>query len=126
MSSPSPPQTPERFDPSLTDVFGAARARQLRWALWVRKQFTATSLTVIGLVVAGAWGYIAHIREQVSSLTTRVVVLETVVIPDQALKGRVSALELKDVDKEARLRNLEDNYDFAREHATDPPMRRRK
>jgi hypothetical protein len=105
-------------DPTLTDVFGPEKARQLRWALWVRRQFTATSLTVIGLVAGSAWAYIGHLREQIAQVTTRVVVLETEVIPDKDLK-------LKVAEHEARLRNLEDNYQFARDHAADPPARGR-
>ncbi len=118
----SPPSTkPDDDAASLTGIFGAAKARQLRWALWIRRQFTATSLSVIVAIAGAAWAYIGHLREQVSSVTTRVVVLETEVIPDLRLQDRVSDLEKGQATNEARLHNLEDNYDFARAHAGDNP-----
>lgn len=112
-------------DPTLTGVFGPEKARQLRWALWVRRQFTVTSVACISAVVSIAGGYIVHLREDVARVSTRVVVLETEVVPDAQLKQKVAELQLQQVNHEARLRNLEDNYQFAREHAADPPTRGR-
>lgn len=109
---------------SLTGVFGKERARWIRWAIWVRQQFSATSLTVIGVILMAAWTYISNLNSYIGKVETRVVVLETEVVPDLKLKEKVATLELHDANHEARIQDLERNYDFARTHAGDPPIRR--
>ena len=92
---------------------------------WLQRQFSKTSIGTILALAALFVAYVQQTRVDTAKLTTRVVVLETQIVPDLKLAGRVATLEQRDVDHQARIEDLENNYSFARAHAGDPPTRRR-
>jgi hypothetical protein len=81
---------------------------------WVRRQFTATSLTTIGAIVIGGGGWIL-------TLKTRVVVLETQVVPVLKSEDRLAHLEVTAGNQEGRLSAVERDLEWARQHAGDAP-----
>jgi len=104
---------------SLTGTYGKEAAAEIRAFARFRKQWTKTSVSFL-LATLGVCGSVIgelYLREE--RLATRVVVLETEVVPDLKLKEKIA-------EHEARLDNLERNYDFAREHAGDAPTPRAK
>lgn len=71
-----------------------------RFWVWLKKQFSAVSLSTIGGVIAVAIGYLWHEKMEWVKVSERVVVLETEVIPviqntsaTNALEHRVTVLE---------------------------------
>jgi len=112
---------PEAEDPlTRTGVLKAHFGEQYRFWVWVRGQFTPASVGIILSVVVTAATYIAHLRETVSAVTTRVVVLETRVIPvlDQSNKTAVLEAEIKDMG--GRVDRLEEHWDNASDVASIP------
>jgi hypothetical protein len=104
---------------TLTDVYGEEGAKEIRAFAKFRKQWTKTSLSVLAGTLTVCGGVIGELYVSQEKLATRVVVLETEVVPDLKLKEKIA-------EHEARLDNLERNYDFAREHAGDPPAPKAK
>lgn len=96
--------------------------------IWIRKQFTPASISLILGILAAAAGYISHLRENVAAVTTRVVVLETRVIPVLDQSNKTAALETELKDHNQRISRLEDDYDTARNEAVKPlaSFRRRR
>lgn len=88
--------------------------------IWIRKQFTPASLGVIVSVVLAAGGYIIHLRETVSEVTTRVIVLETRVVPVLEQADKTVQLETELTDVRQRIVRLEADWDNASEVATIP------
>lgn len=69
------------------------------WA-WFRRQFTPTSLAIIATMGGAAGGYIIH-------LGTRVVVLETKIIPFIQGQGEITELKVRVEEVERRLDKAE-------------------
>ena len=99
---------------TLTGVYGEEGAKEIRAFAKFRKQWSKTSVSVLIGTVSVCGGVIGDLYLSQERLATRVVVLETEVVPDLKLKEKIA-------EHEARLDNLERNYDFAREHAGDAP-----
>jgi hypothetical protein len=104
---------------TLTGVYGEEGAKEIRAFARFRKQWSKTSLSVLVGVLGVCGSVIGNLYLSQERLATRVVVLETEVVPDLKLKEKIA-------EHEARLDNLERNYDFAREHAGDAPVPRAK
>lgn len=103
-----------------TSVLRAHFGDSFRFWVWIRKQFSPASIGVIISIVIGAGGYILHLRETILAVTTRVVVLETEVVPaiGQAdhtalMDGRLKALDEEVKDMHDRIGRLEQNWDRA-------------
>lgn len=105
---------------------------------WLSRQFSATSLGVIGVMAVGGGGYIVDLHRTIAEQGTRIAVLEGRVIPVIAEASNVTALdkrvatlekamELSTKDQGDRLSRLEDDWDGARTEAGRPlkPRRRR-
>lgn len=110
-----------------TGVLRATFGEGYRGWIWVRNQFTPASLGVIFGIVAAAGGYIVNVREHLTAVTTRVVVLETRVIPvlDQSgktgvLTTDVAAIRVSLEDTVRRVGRLEQNWDDAGRIAATP------
>jgi hypothetical protein len=99
---------------SLSGIYGKEGAAEIRAFARFRKQWTKTSVSFLVGTVTVCGGVIGDLYLTQEKLATRVVVLETEVVPDLKLKEKIA-------EHEARLDNLERNYDFAREHAGDAP-----
>jgi hypothetical protein len=99
---------------TLTGVYGKEGAKEIRAFARFRQQWTKTSVGFLVGTVSVCGGVIGDLYLSQERLATRVVVLETEVMPDLKLKEKIA-------EHEARLDNLERNYDFAREHAGDAP-----
>lgn len=111
---------PAGHDPhTLSGVYGKEGAAEIRAFAKFRKQWSKTSLSVLIGTLTVCGGVIGDLYLEQQRLATRVVVLETEVVPDLKLKEKIA-------EHEARLDNLERNYDFAREHAGDAPTPRLK
>jgi len=94
---------------------------------WFRRQFTPTSLGAIGFVVVTCGGYIVHLHETVARQDTRIVVLETKIVPFVAGSADIKVLQALEDMNELRIGQLEADYLFARREAgTQPVTRRRK
>lgn len=107
-----PEDAPE--DPlTRTGVLRAHFGESYRFWMWARKQFTPASIGVIVSILVAASGYIAHLRENISSVTTRVVVLETRVIPVLDQSNKTAALEVQINDTRERVDRLEQYWDNA-------------
>lgn len=96
------PDKPEHTDTgvhSVRDVFGES------WRIWVtvKRQFTPTSLTIIAAIIAAAGGWIVHMHEQLARQDTRIVVLETEVVPVVKGSEKLEALD-------HRLTTLEEDF----------------
>jgi hypothetical protein len=91
-----------------------------RFWIWVRNQFTPASISIIVGVIIAASGYIAHLRETVSSVTTRVLVLETRVVPVLEQGSKTAVLEEQIRDMSGRVGRLEEYWDNAKEVASIP------
>lgn len=107
----TPPEHTDTGMLPVATVFGPT----WRFALWVRRQFTLTSVaTLIGTIGAiGGWAL---------SLQTRVVVLETKVIPFVQDQGQLAVMNQRLDDHERRIGVLEDDYNHAQEEAGTPPV----
>lgn len=81
---------------------------------WVRRQFSATSLATIGAVIVGCGGWIL-------SLKTRVVVLETQVVPVLKSEDRLAKVEGAVIAHDARIGSMERNYEYAKQEAGTAP-----
>jgi hypothetical protein len=117
--SNTPPGAAPPDPHTLTDVYGKEAAAQIRGFAKFRKQWTKTSVSFLIGTVTVCGGVIGDLYLSQEKLATRVVVLETEVVPDLKLKEKMA-------EHEARLDNLERNYDFAREHAGDAPVARKR
>lgn len=94
------------------------RRRAPVWA-WLRENFKLPAvLTISSLVIAGG-GYIV-------SLKTRVVVLETKVVPFVAGQVEVAAIRATMEQHEHRISELETDFGHARQIAGDPPKAQRR
>jgi hypothetical protein len=107
---------------SRTTILKAEFGANWRWWAWFRKQWSAMSLTVVGacgaaLLALGHWAL---------NVQTRVVVLETQVVPVLKDESRVDKLEAKYDGHETRIANLEADYRTAQEHAADRPVPTRR
>jgi hypothetical protein len=91
--------------------------------LWIGHQFSPTSLGVIGVVLAGAWGYISHLNSRVAAQETHITILETRVVPiiesgetiarlETAVAGIKGTLDATLSDHTNRLKRIEDNLDL--------------
>lgn len=113
--------TDEHEDPlTRTSVLRAHFGESYRFWVWVRGQFTPASIGVIISVVVAAAGYIVHLRETISSVTTRVVVLETRVIPVLDQSNKTAALQVEIDDMRDRVDRLEQHWDNASDVASIP------
>lgn len=94
------------------EVFGPT----WRWWVTLKRQFTVTScLTIAGIGMGlGGWAL---------SLQTRVVVLETKVIPFVSDQGHLAVIDQRLADHDRRLMAIESDFDHAREEAGKPPQR---
>lgn len=109
-----------RNDPlERTDILKAEFGKSWRVWAWVRRQFSPISIaTIAGLVgVAGGW---------VINLKTRVVVLETRVLPVIMDESAVKVLQGEVENHEGRINTLELNYRAAAEASRLPPTPRHK
>jgi hypothetical protein len=114
--------TPE--DPlTRTGVLRAHFGEHYRFWMWLREQFTPVSLSVIASVIIAASGYIMHLRESISAVTMRVVVLETRVIPVIDQSNLTAALEVQINDMGDRVERLEQHWDNASDIASIPSAR---
>jgi hypothetical protein len=113
-------------DSSLTGVFGPEGAAAIRGWEKFRRQFTATSLSVIGAIATIGAGYIAYIHQALATVSTRVVVLETQVIPVIKDEGLVAGLNATVTGHEGRITRLEHDYDIAYRESDSPPVPRRR
>jgi hypothetical protein len=103
-----------------TGVLRAHFGESYRFWIWVRNQFTPASIGIIIGVIVAASGYIAHLRENISSITTRVIVLETRVIPVLDQSNRTAVLEEQITDTRSRVDRLEQHWDNASDVASIP------
>lgn len=111
------PMAEESEDPlTRTGVLRASFGEQYRFWVWVRNQFTPASIGIIVSIVVAAAGYIMHLRESISAVTTRVLVLETRVIPvlesnkTGSLTTDVATLRVSLDDTVRRVELLEQNW----------------
>ncbi|HSY05874.1 MAG TPA: hypothetical protein VK803_07995 [Steroidobacteraceae bacterium] len=109
-------------DPAIASgILKAEFGERWRWWAWFRKQWSATSLTVVlgGLGTLGGWAL---------NLKTRVVILETKVIPVIQDEGAITTLKDAVAAHDQRISRLENNWDDAKTAAgTAPvPAKRRK
>ena len=111
---------------TLTGVYGEEGAAQIRAFARFRKQWSKTSVSVLAGTVSVCAGVIGNLYLSQEKLATRVVVLETEVVPDLKVKEKIAEHDAQLAGQAARLDNLERNYDFAREHAGDAPTPRAK
>jgi hypothetical protein len=107
---------------TLTGVYGEEGAKEIRAFARFRKQWSKTSLSVLVGVLGICGSVIGNLYLSQERLATRVVVLETEVVPDLKLKEKIAEHDAMLAQHGARLDNLERNYDFAREHAGDAPV----
>jgi hypothetical protein len=113
--------TDEAEDPlTRTGVLRAHFGESYRFWIWVRSQFTPASIGIIVSVVVAAGGYIVHLRETVSSVTMRVLVLETRVIPVLDHSNKTAVLETQIRDVRERVDRLEEHWDNASDVASIP------
>ncbi len=96
-----------------TGVLKAHFGEQYRFWMWARHQFTPASVGIIVTIIITAWGYIAHLRETVSAVTTRVVVLETRVVPVMEQGNKTAVLQQQINDMGERVDRLEQHWDNA-------------
>ncbi len=96
-----------------TGVLKAHLGESYRFWIWIRNQFTPASIGLIVSVVVAAGGYIMNLRENVAAVTTRVVVLETRVIPMLDESNRTAALQVEIDDTRDRVDRLEQYWDNA-------------
>lgn len=111
----------EHEDPlTRTGVLKAYFGEQYRFWLWIRGQFSPASLGVIAGVILTAGGYIMNLRETISAVTTRVIVLETRVIPVLDQSNRTAVIEEQIGDVRDRVDRLEQHWDNASDVASIP------
>jgi chromosome condensin MukBEF MukE localization factor len=107
---------------TLTGTYGKEGADEIRAFARFRKQWSKTSISVLVAVLGICGSVIGELYLSQERLATRVVVLETEVVPDLKLKEKIAEHDALLALHGARLDNLERNYDFAREHAGDAPV----
>ncbi len=103
-----------------TGVLRAHFGDSYRFWIWVRGQFTPASIGIIVSVALAAGGYIMNLRERISAVTTRVVVLETRVIPVIDQNSNTKALQVEIDDTRDRVERLEGYWDNASAVASIP------
>jgi hypothetical protein len=110
----SPPEPESTGQHRVREVFGSS---WVAW-VWLKRQFSLTSLfTVLGLLLGlGGWAI---------SLQTRVVVLETKVVPFVGDQGHLAVIDQRLTDHDRRLEELESDFEHARTEADKPPRVRR-
>lgn len=109
-----------------------------RWWRWLSRQFSATSLGVIGFMAVAGGGYIVNLHRTIAEQGTRIALLEGRVIPIlekaaeitamdhrlTAMDARITTLEtamqVTTRDQGDRLTRLEDDWDGARTEAGKP------
>jgi hypothetical protein len=101
----------------LASEFGA-NWRSWRW--WSR-QFTPTSLSVIGFVASAAALWIVHLSQKVDNQGTKIKVIEQQVLPYMHAQITDAALRQRVADINDRLRVVEDRLDYAKAQAGTPP-----
>jgi hypothetical protein len=74
--------------------------RSIRW--WSR-QFTPVSTTILITVLTASVTWIINLSHKVDNQSTKIVVLETEIVPDLKLTERVGALENHDANHEGRI-----------------------
>lgn len=74
--------------------------RSIRW--WVH-QFTPVSTSVLGIVLTAAGTWIVNLSHKVDNQGTKIVVLETEIVPDLRLTNRVIELEKLGSNHEGRI-----------------------
>lgn len=96
-------------------ILKAEFGERWRWWAWFRRQWSTTSLVTVvtGVGILGGWAV---------NLKTRVVVLETRVVPVIKDEGRVDSLAATVTGHEQRLTRLERNWDDAKNEAGTPPV----
>lgn len=72
------------------------------WRWWA-SQFSPTSITILLSLVGFAGTWIVSLSHKVDNQSTRIVVLETQIVPDLKLGGRVSTLENTSANHEGRI-----------------------
>jgi hypothetical protein len=111
----SEPSRPPEDDASHT--FSMVLAERWPIGAWLRRNFSLPAvLTIAGLLAAGG-GYIINLK-------TRVIVLETKVVPVLTNTGNMNVLQTRVDDHEQRITRLEGNWDYARDAAALPPRPR--
>jgi hypothetical protein len=104
---------------SRSGILKAEFGRNWRWWAWFRAQWSAMSITVVvaGVAALGGWAL---------NLKTRVVVLETQVVPVLKDEGRVDRLEATQNAQGDRITRLEGEWDNATKQADTPPAARKR
>lgn len=112
-ADPTPPEHVSTGHFAVEQVFGPG----WRFWVWLKRQFTLTSvLTLAGSVaVLGGWAL---------SLQTRVVVLETRVLPFVSDQGHLEVIDQRLTEHDRRLGTLEAHDAQATKEAEGPPTRR--
>lgn len=105
-------------DPTASGVFKKEFGPYWRWWRWIARQFSVLSLGTIGGILAVGGGYIIH-------LGTRVVVLETRVVPVLEARKEETANQIRITDLETRMIRLEANWDNAKRESDSAPRRTR-
>jgi hypothetical protein len=102
-----------------TGVLEAEFGRGWRFWHWLAKQFSATSMGIIGVILTFASGYIIHLNGKVMAQETEVMILETKVLPIvksieklDLLRTEVASLNSTSNSQEGRLARIEKNIDI--------------
>lgn len=111
------PLGPDEED-DITHTF--SQVLKVRWPVgyWLRQQFSLTSIIAILSILAAGGGWIINLK-------TRVVVLETRVVPVLANVREIDVLKVRVDDLEQRITRIEQDWDYARNAAGLPPTPRR-
>lgn len=102
-----------------TGVLRTEFGRSWRFWHWLAKQFSGTSLGVIGVILSVSSAYIVHLNGKVTAQETKITVLETKVLPVLAsgaqigeLRTNMSVLVSTVTSHENRLIRIEKNLDL--------------
>jgi len=113
-------------DPAASLILRSYFGQSWRIWRWVRNQFSVTSLSAIGGVLAIAGGYVMHLRQEVAVVRERVVVLETRVVPVLEDQTAVKVLQTRVEDHENRITRIENDWIDAKIEAGTPPVSHRR
>jgi hypothetical protein len=102
-------------DTERSQIFQLEFGKSWRMWAWVRRQFSVTSVSAIVGVFVCCWGVIL-------SLQTRVVVLETKVIPVIQDEALVTTLKANVAEHDRRITQLEADYRTAAHESETPPV----